>query len=65
MTKRIEDQMEDWLSSEANCDAANDFYSDRSYLHDDLPDFSDIADTWSRINGHTPSPTHRIHPTVQ
>ncbi|AYM66206.1 hypothetical protein G6L68_25305 [Agrobacterium fabrum] len=65
MAKRIENQIEEWLQSEATCDAANDFWGDRSFLHDDLPDFGEIATTWCRINGHALPTTHPIHPTVQ
>ncbi len=65
MTKRIEDQIEDWFLSKANCDAANDFWGNRSFSHDDLPDFGEIMNTWCQINGHTPPPTYPIHPTVQ
>jgi hypothetical protein len=64
MTKRIEDQVEEWLSSETNAEGANDFWGNRAFLNDDLPDFGEIAVTWCRI-GHELHPTHPIHPTVQ
>lgn len=65
MTKRIEQQIETWLQAEDDCAPDDDFWGDRSYLHDDLPDFREIADTWCRMNGHTPPPTHPDHQTVQ